>query len=187
MGVECSVAQMQSKLCGGGEQINLEENNNIDANNNNNNFEDNINIDANNESQGESDVDLKENTIVGIDDPNQNTPTTDTVLNNYPTSSGLYSVNLSDLDVSDLEKKLKPSLMSINIVQDNVLKLTFRSIGFSIDESKCERSRTNKEEVTLMVVDHSQSYGSFEHSKGQSLSAFYTVPKGVRILKCNPL
>ena len=103
----------------------------------------------------------------------------------YPQHSGLYTIYLKDLDTSDLRHKLGQKLLSVSIVNENQLQLTFKLKGFSIDESKCELSRDHKT-LTLMIRNHSQDYGSF-HENDYSLKARYTIPKGVRVIKCYPL
>ena len=167
MGAECSVAQIQSKLCG----ADYDQNTYIDIDNEPRYGAEN----EKNESENGFDMDYG---ISGIDDSNYNHHNTQ--------STGLYKIHIKDLDVSDLKQKFGEQLMSVDIVNDNELQLTFQRRGYSIDTSKSEMSRNKDGELVLMIRNHSQDYGSFDaKNHSYSLKARYRLPKGVKTIKCH--
>ena len=101
---------------------------------------------------------------------------------NIPSEVSAYTVNEAELDLSQLKRELKSYLMTVKIVRKNVLQLMFKQKGFSINYAKCIVSDDGTV-VTLQIVDHSHTYSDF--SKQESLSAAYTLPEGVKVVKCS--
>merc|ERR1712173_349317 len=118
------------------------------------------------------------NRIIGIEDPKHSNRH---ILDQPRRNSGLFNVNIKDLDVSVLHKHLKPDLVSISIVKNNMLKLTFNRIGYMIDPKKYEKKNGV---ITLHIVDTRQNYGDPQPAV-ESLSSYHTIPKGTHTIKCN--
>ena len=163
MGAECTVANLQGKICGTDYDGNEMDNNNSSQ------------IEQDNESENEFNMDG----IVGFDNKGYN----EDVKNYNNESAGKYKID-KNIDLSDLKKKLGMKLIRAEIVNENQLQLMFSQRGFSIDPTKCEMSKDGNGEYTLQILDHSYDIGNYDE-KNHLLKTTYTLPQGTKMVKCN--
>ena len=125
-----------------------------------------------------------DNRISGIEDPKQsNRNIFASASHRKMGSTGLFEVDIADLDVSTLKRNLEPHLVSVNVVKGNLLQITFNKTGFVIHPTKSEK---NDGVMTLHIVDTRENYGG-PQPEIQSMYSFYRIPKAVHTITCNDL
>lgn len=170
MGAECSVANLQGKICGP----------DYDGNNMDNQAQQGNNNITETQQENESDNEFNMDAIVGYDN---NGGYNEDIKSYNNSSAGKYKID-KNIDLSDLRKKLGRKLIRAEIVNDNQLQLMFSERGFSIDPTKCEMSKDGNGEYTLQVLDHSYDIGNY-NEKNHLLKTTYTLPQGTKRIKCN--